>query len=185
MGTSGSAVRPKNVEVTIADMPGRKMGEEYRTDGGIEFDPAEDWAARADVIPQALETAIRKKGAKRYASGIWLVIYLNLNDYGIRQTQTELIIAQVKQKHASAFDAPFVLWKDKLTDLYPVLRMGISPAANRARRPAAMNDIQLLSEVGQALYGENWQSALSADIAVSDRSMRRWANGTDQIPWGV
>jgi hypothetical protein len=48
-----------------------------------------------------------------------------------------------------------------------------------------MNDIQLLSEVGQALYGENWQSTLSADIAVSDRSMRRWANGTDQIPWGV
>jgi hypothetical protein len=84
----------KNVEVTIADMPGRKMGEEYRTDGGIEFDPAEDWAARADAIPQALETAIRKKGAKRYASGIWLVIYLNLNDYGIRQTQTELIIGQ-------------------------------------------------------------------------------------------
>jgi hypothetical protein len=40
----------KNVEVTIADMPGRKMGEEYRTDGGIEFDPAEDWAARADAI---------------------------------------------------------------------------------------------------------------------------------------
>ena len=42
------------------------------------------------------------------------MIYLNLNDYGIRQTQTELIIAQVKQKHASAFDALFVLWKDKL-----------------------------------------------------------------------
>jgi hypothetical protein len=95
-------------------MPGRKMGEEYRTDGGIEFDPAEDWAARADAIPQALETAMRKKVAKRYSSGIWLVIYLNLNDYGIRQTQTELIIAQVKQKHASAFNALFVLWKENV-----------------------------------------------------------------------
>ena len=48
-----------------------------------------------------------------------------------------------------------------------------------------MNDTQLLTEVGKALYGETWQSTLSADIAVSDRSMRRWANGTDQIPWGV
>ena len=48
-----------------------------------------------------------------------------------------------------------------------------------------MNDIRLLNEVGSALYGESWQSALSADIAVSDRSVRRWANGTDQIPWGV
>ena len=52
---------PENVKVTIADMPGHKMGEEYRTDGGIEFDPAEDWAARADAIPQALETAIAKR----------------------------------------------------------------------------------------------------------------------------
>ena len=104
----------KNVEVTIADMPGRKMGEEYRTHGGIECDPAENWASRANAIPQALETAIRKKVAKRYGSRLWLVIYLNLNDYGIRQRQTELIIAQVKQKHASAFNALFVLWKDKL-----------------------------------------------------------------------
>jgi hypothetical protein len=48
-----------------------------------------------------------------------------------------------------------------------------------------MNDIQLLSEVGQALYGPHWQSALSSDISVSDRSVRRWANGTDAIPWGV
>jgi hypothetical protein len=29
----------KSVEVTIALMPGRKMGEEYRTYGGIENDP--------------------------------------------------------------------------------------------------------------------------------------------------
>lgn len=28
----------KNVEITIADMPGRKMGLEYRTDSGVEFD---------------------------------------------------------------------------------------------------------------------------------------------------
>ena len=104
----------KNVEVTIADMPGRKMGKEYRTDSGIEFDPVEDWAARADAIPEALETAIRKKIAKRYGSGVWLVIYLNLNDYGIRHQQTKLIIAQVKQKYANTFDALFVLWKDRI-----------------------------------------------------------------------
>lgn len=48
-----------------------------------------------------------------------------------------------------------------------------------------MNDIQLLSEVAQALYGAQWQAPLSAAISVSDRSMRRWANGTDAIPWGV
>jgi hypothetical protein len=48
-----------------------------------------------------------------------------------------------------------------------------------------MNDTQLLSEIGTALYGAHWQAALADDIAVSDRSVRRWANGTDPIPWGV
>lgn len=104
----------KSVEVTMALMPGRKVGKEYQTDDGIEDDPVEDWIARADAIPGALEAAIQKKIAKRYGSGVWLVIYLNLNDYGIRQQQTELVIAQVKQKHANAFDALFVLWKDKV-----------------------------------------------------------------------
>jgi hypothetical protein len=48
-----------------------------------------------------------------------------------------------------------------------------------------MNDTILLSEIGCALYGEHWESALSRQMRVSDRSMRRWANGTDRIPWGV
>jgi hypothetical protein len=90
------------------------MGTEYRSENGIEDDPVEDWIARADAIPEALEAAIQKKIAKRYGGGVWLVIYLNLNDYGIREQQTELIIAQVKQKYANAFDGLFVLWKDKV-----------------------------------------------------------------------
>jgi hypothetical protein len=48
----------KNVEVTIALMPGRKMGEEYKFVTDIEFDPVEDWIARADAIPEALESAV-------------------------------------------------------------------------------------------------------------------------------
>jgi hypothetical protein len=48
-----------------------------------------------------------------------------------------------------------------------------------------MKDTQLLSEIGQALYGAHWETTLSRQMAVSDRSMRRWSNGTDKIPWGV
>jgi hypothetical protein len=104
----------KNIEVTIALMPGRKMGEEYKFDTGIEFDPVEDWIARADAIPGALENAISKKVAKRYGSVSCLVVYLNLNDFGIRQHQTELVIAQTKRRHSHAFEGLFVLWKDKI-----------------------------------------------------------------------
>jgi hypothetical protein len=63
--------------------------------------------------------------------------------------------------------------------------MGIRPAGPGTGGPTIMDDIQLLSEIGQALYGAHWEAALSRKISVSDRSMRRWANGTDRIPWGV
>lgn len=42
-----------------------------------------------------------------------------------------------------------------------------------------------LTTVGEALYGPRWQTDLSRDIGVSDRSMRRWAAGTDAVPSGV
>lgn len=44
--------------------------------------------------------------------------------------------------------------------------------------------MSLLRDVGEALYGSRWQSELARDLDVSDRTMRRWAAGTD-IPPGV
>jgi hypothetical protein len=106
--------RVVNVEVTIALMPGRKMGEEYKFDTGMEFDPVEDWIARADAIPEALETAIKKKIAKQYGSSSWLVVYLNRSEYGIRQHETVRVIVALKHRYADAFERLLVLWKDKL-----------------------------------------------------------------------
>jgi hypothetical protein len=91
-----------NVEVTSAHMPGRKMGEEYKFDTGAMLDPVEDWIERANAIPTALDDAIRRKIEKRYSSPAWLVVYLNLNEYGIRQQQTEAGIAQAKQRYRKA-----------------------------------------------------------------------------------
>ena len=45
---------------------------------------------------------------------MWLVVYLNINEYGIRQIETEAIIAVVRQRYAATFRGLFVLWKDKL-----------------------------------------------------------------------
>lgn len=41
---------------------------------------------------------------------------------------------------------------------------------------------ELLTEVGEALYGNQWRSALAADLKVSERTMRRWANGIFAMP---
>jgi hypothetical protein len=43
----------------------------------------------------------------------------------------------------------------------------------------------LLIECGEALYGPLWQSALARDLAVSDRTVRRWAAGTSEPPGGL
>lgn len=48
-----------------------------------------------------------------------------------------------------------------------------------------MNDINLLKLVGEQLFGPQWMTSLANATHVSDRSMRRWANGTDLIPRGV
>lgn len=44
---------------------------------------------------------------------------------------------------------------------------------------------RLLAECGEALYGPRWQSDLARDLQVSDRTMRRWAAGTTDVPAGL
>lgn len=44
---------------------------------------------------------------------------------------------------------------------------------------------KLLISAGEALYGPRWQTDLSRDLSVSDRTMRRWTAGTDDVPEGA
>lgn len=44
---------------------------------------------------------------------------------------------------------------------------------------------ELLAECGEAMYGQQWQSALARDLGVSDRTMRRWVAGTTDVPQGL
>jgi hypothetical protein len=106
------AGKTHNVEVTSTH-GGRRLGEEYRNVSGPTLDPVEDWAARADTIPNFLDEAISKKSKKTYSAPCWLVVYLNISEYGIRQKETEATIAQVKARYASSFEAISVLWKGR------------------------------------------------------------------------
>lgn len=42
-----------------------------------------------------------------------------------------------------------------------------------------------LAARGRALYGERWQTSLAQDLAVADRTMRRWLAGESPIPEGI
>jgi hypothetical protein len=103
-----------NVEVTTALSPGRKMGEEYKFSQTTRFDSVDDWLARADALPQALEEAISRKIAKRYGSPVTLVVYLNISEYGVRQAQCRNAIGEIKSRYSRSFAGLHILWKDEL-----------------------------------------------------------------------
>jgi len=44
---------------------------------------------------------------------------------------------------------------------------------------------KLLRDAGEALYGARWQTDLARDLHVSDRTIRRWLAGADDMPSGV
>jgi hypothetical protein len=102
-----------NIEVTSTH-GGRKLGQEYRHVRGPTLDPVENWIERADSIPKYLDEAITGKSQKNYASPCWLVVYLNISEYGIKQIETEQVIAATKARYAAGFVAISVLWKGKL-----------------------------------------------------------------------
>lgn len=45
-----------------------------------------------------------------------------------------------------------------------------------------MTKLAYLRAAGEALYGPRWQTALSLDLVVSQRTMQRWAAGSHPIP---
>lgn len=42
-----------------------------------------------------------------------------------------------------------------------------------------------LRRIGEALYGERWQTPLANALGVADRTVRRWVAGDSAIPDGV
>lgn len=44
---------------------------------------------------------------------------------------------------------------------------------------------KLLAQVGEALFGPQWQTPLAAALGVGDRTVRRWASGDTEVPDGV
>lgn len=45
--------------------------------------------------------------------------------------------------------------------------------------------MKLLNDIGLALFGECYKNQLAKELNVSERTMRRWLNSSDEIPSGV
>jgi len=109
-------------ECVEADVPDRRRGDEYRKmedlagpDGFlVEDDPVEDWIARAKKVPEALRAAVEKKVGKRYAGKARLLIYLNINEFGVCQQEIESSFQYVTERARDNFEATWILWKEKI-----------------------------------------------------------------------
>jgi len=107
-------------EAVEADDPNRRRGEEYREGiGEVEDDPVEDWVARAEQTPAWLQAACQKKASKRYGGRVNLVIYLNLSEYGIRQSEVEACFPPATEAVKDAFETVWILWKKRAYRVWP------------------------------------------------------------------
>lgn len=104
-------------ELVEADLPQRRRGQEYKQraaqGGDAQHYPIEEWQAAAAQAPSAVRTAANKKAGKKYDGKAGLLIYLNINEFGIRQAEIEACLPAAVAPAAPQFESIWVLWKDK------------------------------------------------------------------------
>jgi hypothetical protein len=105
----------RRVEITEAIEPGRKRGDEYKTNRmGIPDEVTqEQLEARIRKLEPELERVIQLKAGK-YEIRPTLLVYLNIVDHGRAQKQVEEAIARQKAKYADSFEGIHVIWKAEL-----------------------------------------------------------------------
>jgi hypothetical protein len=105
----------RKYEITIADLKGRRGGDEYKAAATSEPRwEVDDWATRANHAPDALRRAAEVKAGKGYPKSAGLVIYLNLSEYGWKRKEIEAVMHEATAAAATAFLDVWVLWDGRL-----------------------------------------------------------------------
>jgi hypothetical protein len=114
-------------EVTEADIPGRRRGQEYRDDPlmvgdkALGLDHTENYIARAERIPEAIRVCCETKAAKHYGERAGLLIYLNPSDFGTHHQEIVNSFLEATAPAKDSFTEICILWKYRF---YPVWRDG-------------------------------------------------------------
>ena len=114
-------------EATLADMPARKMARDERIawdkNETVRTDTGRDWSTRRKAIPEALETASKRKAHKAerglYPSDTNLLIYLNLGTYDRWRDEIELELVEHTKLARPHFRSIWVLWSSRLYRTWP------------------------------------------------------------------
>lgn len=106
-------------EVTEADIPERRRGQEYRHDPLGAGDPLlgldhlENYIAMAERAPEAIRKACAKKANKEYAGRASLLVYLNIADFGVRHDEILRSLGDASAPAKDKFTEVCVLWKGR------------------------------------------------------------------------
>lgn len=111
----GDLIRFEAVE---ADVPNRRRGDEYKQAPQMMEDPVEDWIARAEAVPGALQVAVEKKRAKHYSKRESLLIYLNIGEYGIRHHEIIAGFPGATKGAKDIFKSVWILWKQQAFEVW-------------------------------------------------------------------
>jgi len=114
-------------EVTEADVPGRRRGEEYRYDPLVPGDRAlgldhpENYIAWAERAPEAIRAVCTKKAAKNYSDNVSLLVYLNISDFGARHQEVVNSFQDATRPAKDKFKEVWILWKNRTYRVWPTV----------------------------------------------------------------
>ena len=106
-------------EVTEADIPGRKRGDEYkekrrlRTSGGpvVRHLTAEEMPS-SQVVASILKRAAERKTDDRYLPEWGFLIYLNVWNFGAERNEVEAVMHEATTVVKDRFSTVWILWQD-------------------------------------------------------------------------
>jgi len=119
----------RSFEATEADDPLRRRGDEFANagdsenteagEGILEGYPVEEWIRGAEQAGTWIEIACAKKVSKNYSGHSSLVIYLNLDEFGIRESEVQGSFRHSTRFAKDHFDEVWVLWKGRIFRIWP------------------------------------------------------------------
>ena len=99
---------------------------------GLQDDPVSAWIARAETAPEAMRAQCAATAARHYSGWVRLLVYLEVQEYGIRQREIEASFPSATAPAKDAFSEVWVFWKERAYCVWKdgrlALEFGLGPA---------------------------------------------------------
>ncbi len=152
--------RKEQWKFTEAGEPDRRYGMEYVESTPIavaekdfEVDPVATWIKRADAAPESIRARCAAKAEKHSSGWVRLLVYLNTQEYGIRQREIEASFPAATAPAKDVFSEVWVFWKERpycvWRDGRLALEVGVgSGKSNSSPSPSPSPSLERSAQIG-------------------------------------